>query len=305
MDVSIIESIEPVAPVFEDPRVQNLFPIFYRIGFESRLYYNKELGFFSGITRWLRAVEPMPKYLLEYKIAKGENSEEQMRAIGYGILLHVVIANLERQQQPFMVKGEAAAWHEELLIEYYQKYAGRRDSLVSWRQMLYWDVFSWLKFKKDVNFRPLAIEVVLHDSENRVASPCDMIGIMRVKRKDTIVGLDIKSTQNPVDTREYALQLLFMQKAFNRLYSDSVGEMTNVFNFSLKDRAKAKPGSYRLTEHKFGEIVSDEELNLLLRLNYLKKAHLPKGKVLVFSNSDDGEMLVDSITLEEYLKTKI
>ena len=274
---------------------------------DTRLYYTydiqESLTIFSGVTGMLDAVLPTPQWLIEWIARKGIEVAEaykQERAV-YGTLFHTQAAQL-------LLKGAVSL---DTLADDIQEYCyenGYPQKHHAWVFELSKDLLAFAQWTRDVNFRPLGIEVPLCSQEFRVASCVDLWGkadltVNRHKVDDAMIIVDLKSGKNSsTGNVHHSLQLAYYQEMVKENYPEFAEIDCYLFNWHPK-QWKGSP-TYHFT-NQTGKHTR-EELSLYSRLFHLThdlgaKTRLALQGEISLSQPIDGNFHIQSCTefLEE------
>lgn len=275
------------------------------IGSGGRFYLIPRIpGAFCGYSRWTKNVLPTSDFLLNYIANADEFTRaERTKAIEYGSAFHHIVAEFERGGREMAISGPNSLWWQNILEQYATRTGLPLSFLNSWRRDLLNDMSAWQKFKKEYDVNVLACEYPVFCSENRIATPVDVICEMAWKKKKILAAIDIKATTADVSGYDsYLLQMLFIQYAFNKTFETI--KITNVFNWSLKDRLRS-PADYRLKERDFSDKpggITKTALNLYMKIAAARQLHVPTGNVIYFTNSSNGEIVCTTITAEQWIE---
>lgn len=174
-------TIEEVRAMFFDDKALRLPPItLYRLDNRGRRYYYNVLPdgqpiFFQSVTTMIRNSLPTPPQLTQWVAQLGieESKRYAKERADYGTFLHIQAASfLLNNEYDLDEMGQKLRLflkqHEYNTYEYVNK----------WLDELKRDLLSFVQWAKDVNFRPIAIEITLCDPEKGIAGTLDIVGYL-------------------------------------------------------------------------------------------------------------------------------
>ena len=306
-----VEKITPIYSPFGANALQqtlNALPLFRApFGHEgARYYFRKGFDeFYAGYSLWTSSVIPKSPHLIKWMVEEGDAGKQKAHeARVYGTILHHIIAECEREGGAvFKFDGPVSCWWKAVVRSYIEGEGLNLFLLYdAWCKQVQNDMYAWYTFKKDYEVNVIAVEFPIYDDDYLIATPADVIALMKVDGKEVSAAIDIKATTRPVaNSFEYALQLYFIRHAFNKLFGHHFA-IERIYNWSLMDRVKS-PGKYRLEEQKFkASKGEDQELfYLLARLVKITGINQPGGKIIAFEDGEDGSLLMTTKTPKEWL----
>ena len=312
---------ELVAPIkvdddFRNKRrfIKSVVPM-YRAPFgrEGGRYYFREgfPDFYASYSLWTKSVLPTNPGLIKWKVDKGAEGEMiSLVAREYGSILHLFIARHETLEDPFRFKfngPDSNEWREHIAAVV-SHHGLALKNVETFESQLKNDFLAYFNWKREHNVNVIAIECPLFDDDFKIATPVDMVVSCLVKKspyakeatEPAIVGVDFKSGESGVNYDEYMLQLEFIRHAWNKRFSGTKYEMTDIYNWHPKKRNMSNGGYHFVNQS--GKFTQEQFIHLAQTcavMGYNK----PTGGLLKY-NDGENELDVSVEKVDPYVFLK-
>lgn len=277
-------SVEQMKAIFFDTDALQLPPIpLYRMDNGGKRYYYTYIDdkphFFLSVTTFIKNSLPTSPYLIEWlqSMSKEEAQAYVQERADYGTLLHML-------QAKFLIEKSYNLDSIEEDIEQYCKDIGRNPNkyVKLWMEDQKRDLLAFAQWCYDVNYRPIAIEIILCDIELGVAGAVDHVGYVTLREKGFFGEVYKTTTANnkkgdPKESYGEVEYLIIMDSksgrkgfyeahevqlnAYAKMWAKNFPEkkVDKVFNWSPKSwRGKTPTYNFKdQSNSKLGEIMED------------------------------------------------
>lgn len=177
--------IEEAKSIYFDEDALKLPPKqLYRLDYRGYRYYYSydEEGkpkFYISATTMIKNSLPTPPQLIDWMASMGkyESKRYSKERADYGTFMHIQAAD-------FMIEGSYDLDSMDDKLKHFLEENNQPQSLYDkWIVDLKKDVLSFAQFAKDVDLKPIAIEITLSDDKMGVAGTIDIVAQMTIKVK--------------------------------------------------------------------------------------------------------------------------
>lgn len=259
-------------------------------GGDLRWYYtieNDEIVWFISVTSLLTATMPMSEHLLKWIADRGieKANQERDEKAAYGTAMHIACERYLLDK--FNLKyDEVCAFLYENSVPL--KYANQLQK----------DILSFAQFCMDRDVKPLAVEIMLSDTELRLAGACDLVCQMTFNGKKIIALVDMKSGRKGF-WEESEIQLHAYKQLFEKEFDDI--KIDKVFSWSPKDWISTP--TYNLKDQTNSS--NADKLSHLLEIFKISNPPKPSPRIMVDGTIRLGEPVGNKfkvIDLEDYIR---
>lgn len=259
-------------------------------GGDIRWYYtieNGEIIWMISVTSLISSTMPMGEQLIKWIADRGyeQAKKERDEKARYGTAMHIAF-------------GKFLLGKFDLNYTAIVQFLLNEGVPVSYANQLQKDVLSFAQFCNDYDVKPLAVEILLSDTDLGLAGACDLVCQMTVSRKRVIAMLDFKSGRKGF-WEEAEIQL----QAYKTLFENEFPDITieRLYNWSPKDWIKSP--TYNLVDQT--DKRSGQKLEHMIELFRLSGVQKPSPRIEVRGSIGLGMSLNDKfrvIDFEQFIK---